>query len=1043
MKEGQNTLTALGVRRPVLITVFNLLIIIAGIGAMMGVDVRELPNIDRPVVSVRANYQGASPKTMDSEITSIIEGAVARVSGVKNIESSSEENNMRMRVEFQPGFDLNTAASDVREAVSRIQRELPDDIDRVLVYKADDDADAIVRVAAYSDTLTKKELGQRIEKDVAPELLSVTGVADVRLDGDQPRVLRVLLNPAKLAGLRVSVSEVIDTLENARFDVPAGSYLSEDQELIVRAYATVVEPERVERLHIRENIRIEDVGQAFYSPMEAESHTLLNGRQVVGLGVVRQAGSNTIAIAEEVNRRVEAINARARDYQLSVISDDSVYIKGALAEVVNTLLVAVVAVLVVIAIFLGQWRAVLVPAVTMPVSLIGTLAAIWLFGFSINLLTLLALVLATGLIVDDAIIVLENIQRHKGLGVGKMAAAVIGTRQVFFAVIATTVTLVSVFVPLAILPGETGRLFREFGLVLATAVIISSFVAVTLCPAIAARLPEPKQSNLIGRWIGSGLNAAGQGASNFYFYTLESLMSVRVLTLLAAGTVAGAGAYGFFTLNQELVPVEDRGAVRVFLTGPDGASLSYADRQSQKVEAVLQPYQDMGLIENIYTIVGRWDKNRAYTAATLKHWDERDFSQMELSSRVSEKLSGLPGAQVRVIQGSSLDIGGGGSGLEVALLGNEYEEISIAADELSAALTDRIPEIEDVRIQYDTSQPELSFNIDRERTQDLDVPIERISETMRVMVDKYDVLDLSIEDQAVPVMLGSSMGAINDPGDLTNIFVTNTRNELVPLTSILQVEERGVAAELDRHAQRRAIELDIGLPPGTALGDTLAQVEQVAREVLPNNVSLLPLGEAATLNETSYEITLTFLLALTVVFLVLAAQFESIGSAIIVMLTVPFGLAASVFALQFSGQTLNLYSQIGLVMLVGLMTKNAILLVEFMDQLRDEGMAIPDAVMEAVRVRLRPVAMTVVSTIFGCIPLIISTGPGSEARNAIGSVIFGGLILSSLFTLYLTPIAYRLIAPLTPSRAHAGEKLDEEMAEAEAMERGQMAGSSA
>ena len=391
----------------------------------------------------------------------------------------------------------------------------------------------------------------------------------------------------------------------------------------------------------------------------------------------------------------------------------------------------------------------------------------------------------------------------------------------------------------------------------------------------------------------------------------------------------------------------------------------------------------------------------------------------------------MPGAQVRISQGSSLNVRGGGSGLELALLGNEYEEIAAAADDLAIALQDRIEAINDVRVQFDTSQPEMSFNIDREKANDLNVPMERISQTLRVMVDRYDVIDLSVEDQAVPVMLGPARGAINDAGDLLNIFVTNTNDELVPLSALINVEERGVAAELDRHAQRRAIELDLGVEPSAPLGNIINEVRAVADEVLPSGINVLFLGEAATLEETNYEVALTFLIALTVVFLVLTAQFESLGSAVIVIFTVPFGLAAAVFALLLTGQSLNLYSQIGLVMLIGLMTKNAILLVEFMDQQRDKGKSVPDAIMEGVRVRLRPVVMTVLSTVLGALPLVLSEGPGAEARSAIGWVIFGGLGLSTIFTLYLAPLGYSLIAPHLKARASAGQELERQLRKAE------------
>ncbi len=1025
-----NNLPALGVRRPVLIVVMNLLIILAGVAALMGVDVRELPNVDTPIVSVRATYEGASPETMDTEVTSIIEGAIARVQGVKRIRASSEENNCRIYIEFQPHIDINTAANDVREAISRQQRELPDELENLFVVKADDDADAIVELSAYSDVLSKQELAKRIEKDVAPNFLSIPGVADVRLSGDQQRVLRVLLDPAKMAGLRVSVSEVIDTLRDARLDVPAGSYESIDQDLIVRAYASVFDPVRVEELFIRDTIRIGDIGVAYFAPEKAESYSILNGRVVIGLGVIRQAGSNTIAISSAVDKRLKEINSRIKEYQLSKTSDAAIFIQGALNEVVFTLLIAIGIVLIVIAVFLGQLRATMVPAVTMPVSLIGTVAAIWLLGFSINLLTLLALVLATGLIVDDAIVVLENIQRRRSLGLHRMAAAVLGTQQVFFAVIATTATLISVFLPIAFLPSQTGQMFREFGLVLAVAVSISSLVALSLCPMLASRLPEKSASTVLNAFH-NVLGYVGGGLSNVYFFTLKTCLANPFLFVVLALLLAGVGAAGFMHINQELLPNEDRGMLRIMLTGPDGASLSYADRQAQKLEEILYPYQQQGIITNIYSMVGRFDKNRSFTIATLAPWEERSISQMQLEKEINEKLKHFPGAEVRIFSGNSLGVRGASRGLEMALTGNDYRKISAAADNLVAALEERIPEIESARVDFNTSQPELSFNIDRQRVNDLNISLDDISQTLRVMVDRYDVIDLNIADEAVPIHLSSIQGAADDPGDLLNVFIPNQSGSLTPLASIVQIEEAGVAGELDRHAQRRAIDIDVGLVPGTPLGDVMKKTQAVANEVLPPEIGVLFLGEAATLDESSYEVFMTFLIAILVVFLVLAAQFESFGSALIVIFTVPFGLAAAVFALILSGQTINLYSQIGLVMLVGLMTKNAILLVEFMDQLRDEGRSVQDAILEGVQVRLRPVMMTVLSTVLGSLPLILSEGPGAEARSAIGWVVFGGLGLSSLFTLYLTPLGYSLIAPFVKPRSHAGQQLEEQLRKAE------------
>lgn len=1031
MAMGDN-LPALGVRRPVLITVVNLLIILAGFGGLMGVDVRELPDVDLPVVSVRATYEGASPETMDTEVTSVLEGAVSRVPGIHTIESSSEENNSRIKITFQTGVDLNVAANDVREAVSRNQRQLPEDVEEVFVVKADDEADSIVTIAATSNALSREELSKRIEKDVAPNLLSISGVADVVLEGEQQRVMRVLLDPAKLASMKVSASEVVDMLRNARFDVPAGSYESTDQELIVRAYASVVQPEKMEEIFIRDGIRLRDVGVVFYGPEEAESYTVLNGRSVVSMGIQRQSGANTIAIAQAARERVEEMSARTSEYELNIIRDDAVFIEGAVSEVIFSLLFSVAIVLLVIAIFLGQWRTTLIPAVTMPVSLIGTIAAIWMLGFSINLLTLLALVLATGLIVDDAIVVLENIQRRRGLGLAKMAAAVLGTRQVFFAVLATTITLVAVFLPIAFLPSQSGQMFREFGMVLSIAVMISSFVALTMCPMMASRLPELTKETPTLVALRARLEHLGAYVKNAYLSSLKRVLARPFLSVTMAIILAAGGGLGFLVLNKELLPTEDRGMLMIFATGPDGTALPYSDRQAEKIEAILAPYQEEGYIVDIFSTVGRWDKNRVFMIATLPPWEERNFSQQQLSDEINEKLQLLTGAQIGIGGGNSLGMRGRSSnGLAFSLTGYSYDEIAEHANTLGDAVKERIPNVEQVRIEYDTSQPELSFNIDRQLASDLNVPLQNISETLRVMVDRYDVIDINIDDEAVPIHVSSIEGAADDPGDLLNIFVNNADGEQIPLTSLVEIKEAGVAAELDRTAQRRAIEMFVGLPPGSSLSEGVEKLEAIAAEVLPPSIDIIWRGEAATLNETSHDVFITFLLAFLVVFLVLAAQFESIGSALIVIFTVPFGMAAAIFALLVTGQSLNLYSQIGLVMLIGLMTKNAILLVEFMDQVRDEGKSVPDAIMEGVQVRLRPVTMTVLSTVMGALPLILSEGPGAEARAAIGWVVFGGLGLASVFTLYLTPLGYAIIAPHVKPRSHSGQELEQQLSKAD------------
>ncbi|MGQ9427068.1 efflux RND transporter permease subunit [Gilvimarinus sp. F26214L] len=1029
-QEGElaSDLPSLSIRRPVLVLVVNLLIALAGIAALLAVEVRELPDVDRPIVMVRAEYPGASPETMDSEVAGILEGAVARVSGVKDISTSSEENSARVRIEFQPGMDLDTAASDVREAVSRVERRLPDRVEEVIILKADADSSPIVNIAMMSDELLAEEMSQLAEKDIIPELISVEGVADVNIYGARARQLRVVVDPLRLTSYGISVSEVAAALRQAAFDVPAGSFRSEDQELIVRADASTVTADQVANIIVRGTLRVGDVANVFFGPEDAYNYTRLDGRQVIGLGVVRQARSNTIQISDDVRAAVDRLNERFGNIELRVTNDDADFIRRSVEEVVVSLLLTVGIVIGTIWLFMGSLRATLVPSVAIPVALIGTLAAIWLFGFSVNILTLLALVLATGLVVDDAIVVLENIQRRRGQGLGPRAGAVLGTRQVFFAVVTTSVVLISVFVPIAFLPSTAGRLFREFGFVLAVAVGISSFVALSLVPAMASRLPDQAEGNRLNR----GLVRLGSSLRLFYERSVGATLRHPLLTLGAGLLIALGAASAFQMLTQELLPPEDRGIIYVNAGGPDGVGLGYMERQADKMERILQPLVESGEIASMFTIVGTYDPNQARIVAPLADWGDRNRSQQDIMMALREPLEQIPGARVNVGSGNSLNLRGGGTGsVQVALLGNEYNEIFEAAKVFTRAIEEEGGALSRPDISYNPTQPQLSVEIDRRRAADLGVDLDTISATLRAMIAGDEIVDLNVNDEAVPILLESTTGKINDPTDLVNLYVTADNGNLVPLSSVVTVTEEGVAAQLDREAQRRAIEVDVEVRPGYPLQSAVDDLRRIAAETLPGNVSMLLLGEAATLQETSSEVAITYGIALLVVFLVLCAQFEGFTSALVVTLIIPFGIAAAVFALFLSGTSVNIYSQIGLVMLIGLMAKNGILLVEFADQLRDRGYEVLEAIKTGASVRLRPVAMTMISTILGGLPLILSDGAGAEAREAIGWVIFGGLGMAALFTLYLTPSLYLLIARFSSARAEESKRLAEELQAAE------------
>lgn len=1015
-------LPALGVKRPWLVAVMNLLIAIAGIVAVFSIEVRELPDVDEPIVNVRANFPGASPETMDAEVTRILEGAVARVSGVKEVNSNSEEGNTRIRAVFNPSSDVDRAAADVREAISRVQRQLPDNVEQLAVFKADEDAEEIMRVAVLAKGMSEQDLATVVERDVVPAFISLSGVADVPLFGSRRQILRVELDPGRLSTYGLTVTDVRAVLAQAPLDVPAGSFKTSDQSLLVRADAAVDSEDDLGNLLLTDKVRLKDVARIAYTPDDATSIVRLNGQRILGVGIVRQAGSNTIQISEGAHEAVARFNAQRDDIKLQVISDEAVFINGAVTEVLRTLGFSVLIVILTIRSFSGSWRFTLVPAVAIPISLLGTLAVSWVLGFSINILTLLALVLATGLIVDDAIVVLESIQRRQQRGEGTSASSVLGTQSVFFAVIATTMVLVAVFVPIAFLPGTSGRLFREFGLVLTVAVAISSFVALSLVPALMARLGKSEQSP--NSDVYQKPNALQQGYSTI----LSRVLNYPWTSALVSIAIAGLAGSAFTQLESEILPTEDRGKINMFARGPAGVGLPYTERQADQIEAIFQPYLDSGVIDRLYSVAGRWDPNIIYLVGTLKPWEDRDISQQEIAAEIQPQLSQLPGVTARVYGSNSLNMRGSWrGGIQFVLLGSDYEEIYDAARVYADAIRERLTSVSNPRIDYTPSQAQVAIRIDRERLADLNVSIDELAQTLRVMVDGVQVVDLNGRDQSIPVVLKAGQNRIQGPNDLVNLFVRSQDGQLIPLASMVTVVEEGVPDELRRLYQRRSISIDMQTVEGVDLQTAVDDLTALANEVVPPSISVVPEGEAARLGESRRDSLYAYGLALLIVFLVLVAQFESLTSALVIMTIVPFGLAAAAFALFITGTSLNVYSQVGLVMLIGLIAKNGILLVEFADQQRDSGASVREAIENAANIRLKPIAMTLISTVFGALPLILSSGPGSEAREAVGWVVFGGLGLAAFFTLFLTPVIYLGVARFSKPRADSQQRLEQEL----------------
>ncbi|WP_159974255.1 efflux RND transporter permease subunit [Roseobacter cerasinus] len=1021
-------MTALFVRRPVLAIVVNMLILVGGLAALSGVAVRELPEVDSPTITIRTSYSGASAETMDQEVTGIVESAAAQVSGVKSMSSSSSYEESRVTVEFTTSTDLNVAASDMRDEVARITNSLPDDLDDdPTIVKADSDSEPIMRLAVTSETMAIDALTDLVDDEVVDRFSAVEGVAEVTVFGEREQTFLIDIDQAQLATRGLTVASLIDALGDVALDVPAGSLESSAQDFTVRATASLRTPDDFDRLIIADNVRLADVAVVALGPDAESSVLLVNGRPGLGLNIVRQAGSNTLSISNAVHDVVASLQDTLPDgVDIAVTSDDATFINSAIVEVLKSLGFAIAIVVGVIYVFLRNVRATLIPALTLPVALIGTIGGIWLASFSINIITLLALVLATGMVVDDAIVVLENIVKKRDAGMPARAAAVRGTREVFFAVITTTATLAAVFIPLSFLPGTSGGLFREFGFVLAIAVTISSFVALSLCPMLASRLLSDRTARdndtpagLVGR--------IGSWGSRRYAFLLRHCLSAPFVVLTAAAICSGAAWITYGTLEEELTPSEDRAVVLLRISAPEGVSLDYTESQQRQIEALLQPFRDSGEVEYIFSIVGRGSSNEGRMVMTLAPWDERERSQSEIVADMKDAIASVNGVRAFVIQPNSLGIRGGGQGLRMAITGSDYDVLATAADDLMAVL-EQDPDMGRIQLSYETTQPQILIDVDRERADDLGIDIGGLSDAMRALLDGHEVGEVFVDGDAIPVKLISTSHPVDDPTDLANIFLMSSDDRIVPMSSIVSVQEMAVSPSLDREEQLRAITISAELSDDVALRDGIERIEAAAEQTLPPDVGLIPLSEAATLDETSSGLGLVFGFAIVIVILVLAAQFESFLSSLIIVGTVPLGLACAVFALAFTGTSLNVYSQIGLVLLVGIMAKNGILIVEFANQLRDAGLSVRDAIEGAALQRLRPVMMTMISTVLGGVPLVVSTSAGAEARVSLGWVIVGGLGLATLATLFITPVVYRLMAGFSEPQAEKRRRLEADLA---------------
>jgi multidrug efflux pump len=1029
-------LSDLSVTRPVLATVLSLLLVAFGLVAFDRLPLREYPDIDPPVVSVETVYPGAAANVVETRITQLIEDRISGVEGIETIESVSEDGRSAITIEFAIDRDIDGATNDVRDRVSGILDQLPVEADPPDIQKVDSNEDVIMWLNLVSDRLTVPELTDYARRYLVDRFSVLDGVARVRVGGNQTFAMRIWLDRKALAARDLTVEDVETALRAENVELPAGGVESSSRQFSVRVERAFNAPEQFARLVLAQGeggylVRLGDVARVERGTEEDRTFFRGNGVPMVGLGIIKQSTANTIAVAEAAKAEMARLNPTLPEgMEIKQSYDTSVFVKGAIKEVYKTLGIAIALVILVIFLFLGSLRAMLVPAVTVPVSLIATFLVLWMLGFSVNILTLLALVLAIGLVVDDSIVVLENVHRRmEQLGESRLVAAYRGTRQVGFAVIATTVVLVAVFVPIAFLEGDVGRLFSEFALTMAAAVSFSTFVALTLSAMLASKiLPQHHRRARLSKgvdWIFQRVRR-GYGSALRFFLRFKLLV-----VILFAGTLVGA-VWLHQHIPQEYAPKEDRGAFFVLVNGPEGASYAYMEEYMDEIEDRLLPYAESGeairvLVRAPRSFTGAQIFNSGIIIMVLNDFASRR-SAWAIINEIRAKLGDLPGVKAFPVmrQGFGARIQ---KPVQFVIGGGTYEELAQWRDILLARVEESNPGLTGIDWDYKETKPQLRVDIDYDRAADLGVTVGVIGRTLETMLGSRKVTTYIDAGEEYDVILEGEREAQRTPASLDNLYVRSARSgQLIPLANLVKITEVADSRSLNRYNRVRAITIEANLADGLVLGDALDYLEGLVREHLPERAQVDFKGQSRDFRASTTGILFVFVLGVAVVFLVLAAQFESWVHPFVIMFTVPLAMAGALIGLWLTNQSMNIYSEIGLIMLVGLAAKNGILIVEFANQLRDQGREFRNALLEAADVRLRPIVMTGITTAAGSVPLLLSSGAGTETRIVIGTVILSGVLAATLFTLFVVPVAYDLLARSTGSPGDVKRRLEAETA---------------
>lgn len=1002
-------LPEIAIRRPVFATVLSLLILLVGAVAFNGLTVREYPRIDEPNVTVTTTFGGASSEVIETQVTKVLEDSLAGIEGVDIITSISRQEQSQITVRFKLERDPDSAAADVRDKVSRVRQRLPQEVDEPVIAKVEADAQPVIWLALTSDAMTSLELSDLANRAVKPRLQTAPGAADVRIFGERRYSMRIWLDADRLAAYKLTVQDVEEALRRSNLEVPAGRIESAQREFNVTAATDLQTPEQFREIGVRtvggQTIRIGDVARVEQAPQNERTSVRYNGRDAISLGVIRQSTANPLELSAGVQAMLPRILADLPEgVQVEVANDNSIFIDRSIKAVYTTIAEAAVLVALVIFVFLRTFRASIIPLVTIPVSLIGCFALMALFGFSINTLTLLALVLAIGLVVDDSIVVLENIYRHIEEGMKPFEAAIKGAREIGFAVVAMTLTLAAVYAPLAFTPGRTGRLFAEFALALAGAVVVSGFVALTLSPMMCSKLlrhnPTP------GRFD-SFMERRLTALSNGYARLLGWSLKVRWL-VVAVMLASAAGSWLLLqSTRQELAPMEDRGVVLASINGPDGATLAYTRKYAEAIERI---GADIPEFDRIFTIVGNPSVAQGSVILRGKSWEERDRTTMDIAREMAPRIAALPGISAFPITPPSLGQGFRERPINyVIVTGDSYENLSRVVRQFQEKLAQN-PGFVQVDTDLRLNKPEIRMDVDRERAADMGVSVDAIARTVETMLGGRTVTRYKRDGEQYDVVVQMVSANRSTPEDIDRLFVRGRGDAMIPLASLVTTREVVVPRELNHFGQRRSASITANLSPEYSLGEALAFMDDTSRELLPAGYTTDLNGQSREFRSSSGSLAIVFVLSLLFIYLVLAAQFESFVDPFIIMLSVPLSMLGALLALKFTGGTLNVFSQIGLITLVGLITKHGILIVEFANQLREQGVDKLEAVKRSAALRLRPILMTTGAMVLGAIPLALASGAGAESRQQIGWVIVGGMSVGTLLTIFVVPTMYSLLS---------------------------------